>query len=51
MQIVACCASTFNVILVLIKMEDAGSFCWHYYYDNFTLHYGETCQKIEVSDV
>ncbi|XP_041821172.1 uncharacterized protein LOC121626626 [Chelmon rostratus] len=47
MQIVACVASAFNVILVLIKMEDPGSFCWHYYYDNFTLHYGETCRKIE----
>lgn len=49
MQILACGASVFNIILSLFKMEDTPSYCWHYYYDNFTLHYGETCQSIEVS--
>ncbi|KAM9335793.1 membrane-spanning 4-domains subfamily A member 4A-like [Symphorus nematophorus] len=47
MQIVSCVASIINVILCLVKMEDFPSFCWHYYYDNFTLHYGETCHSIE----
>ncbi|XP_073330892.1 uncharacterized protein [Pagrus major] len=47
MQILACVASLFNIILSLVKMEDLPSFCWHYYYDNFTLHYGETCHSIE----
>lgn len=49
MQIVACGASGFNMICTLIKMEDIPSYCWHYYYDNSTLHYGEICIKIEVS--
>ncbi|XP_070711224.1 membrane-spanning 4-domains subfamily A member 4A-like isoform X2 [Pempheris klunzingeri] len=47
MQIVACGASIFNMICTLVKMEEVPSYCWHYYYDNFTLHYGETCHKIE----
>lgn len=47
MQIVACIASIFNFILTTIKMEEGPSYCWHYYYDNFTLHYGETCRNIE----
>ncbi|XP_023279593.1 uncharacterized protein LOC111667956 isoform X2 [Seriola lalandi dorsalis] len=47
MQIVACGASLFNMICTLVKMEEMPSFCWHYYYDNLTLHYGEICHKIE----
>ncbi|XP_070849487.1 membrane-spanning 4-domains subfamily A member 4A-like [Chaetodon trifascialis] len=47
MQIVASGASAFNIVLVLIKMGEPISFCWNYYYDNFTLHYGETCHNIE----
>ncbi|XP_068163806.1 membrane-spanning 4-domains subfamily A member 4A-like [Antennarius striatus] len=47
MQIVAVGAAVFNFVLAVIKMEDAPYYCWHYYYDNFTLHYGETCRKIE----
>ncbi len=49
MQIVACAASIVNLICTLIKMDDMPFFCWHYYYDNSTLHYGETCQKLGVS--
>lgn len=48
MEIVACGASIFNTILTLIKMEDMPFYCWHYYYDNTTIHYGETCHKVEV---
>lgn len=47
MQIVACCASVFNIILAVVKAEEIPPYCWHYYYDNFTLHYGETCRYIE----
>ncbi|XP_038587153.1 uncharacterized protein LOC119912175 [Micropterus salmoides] len=47
MEIVACGASIFNTILTLIKMEDMPFYCWHYYYDNTTIHYGETCHKVE----
>ncbi|XP_071334322.1 membrane-spanning 4-domains subfamily A member 4A-like [Trachinotus anak] len=47
MQIVACGASLFNMIASLTKFDDIPSYCWHYYYDNLTLHYGEICQKIE----
>lgn len=49
MQIVACGASIFNMILSLVKMGDPTSFCWHYYDENFTLLHGETCHNIEVS--
>uniref|UniRef100_A0AAQ5WWR2 Uncharacterized protein n=1 Tax=Amphiprion ocellaris TaxID=80972 RepID=A0AAQ5WWR2_AMPOC len=47
MQIVSCGASIFNIICSLIKMEGMPYYCWSYYYDNDTLHYGEICHKIE----
>lgn len=49
MQIVACCASVFNIILCVVKTDSMQSYCWLNYYDNFTLHYGTICQNIEVS--
>uniref|UniRef100_A0A3Q3XEA3 Uncharacterized protein n=1 Tax=Mola mola TaxID=94237 RepID=A0A3Q3XEA3_MOLML len=47
MQIVAFGASIFNIVLSMMKMEHMQSYCWYYYYDNFTLHYGKTCHSIE----
>lgn len=47
MQIVACGASLFNMICILVKMDHMPSFCWAYYYDNITLHYGDICSNIE----
>lgn len=49
MQIVACCASVFNIILSMVKMDSLPSHCWFHYYDNFTALYGKICQNIEVS--
>ena len=49
MQIVACCASVFNIILSIVKMETMSPNCWFHYYENLTRHYVTTCQKIEVS--
>lgn len=49
MQIVACCASIFNIILSMVKMDFAPSYCWHYHHENFSLYYGTTCSNIEVS--
>ncbi|XP_074518080.1 uncharacterized protein LOC141784224 [Halichoeres trimaculatus] len=47
MQIVSCGASLFNMIFTLIKMESVYFGCWHYEYDNATLHIGEICHNIE----
>uniref|UniRef100_UPI0037E7BADA membrane-spanning 4-domains subfamily A member 4A-like n=1 Tax=Semicossyphus pulcher TaxID=241346 RepID=UPI0037E7BADA len=47
MQIVACGASIFNMVCCLVKMEMIYYYCWHYHYDNGSLHFGETCHKIE----
>ncbi|XP_070785834.1 membrane-spanning 4-domains subfamily A member 4A-like [Enoplosus armatus] len=47
MEVVACGASIFNMICSLVKMDYMPSYCWHYYYDNVTLHYRETCRNIE----
>lgn len=49
MQIVACCASVFNIILSMVKMDSLPSHCWYNYYENFTLLYGKICHNIEVS--
>lgn len=49
MQVVACGASIFNMILSLVKMGEPTSYCWRYYDDNFTLLHGETCHNIDVS--
>ncbi|KAM6960069.1 membrane-spanning 4-domains subfamily A member 4A-like [Tautogolabrus adspersus] len=47
MQIVACGASIFNMVCTLIRMDMMYYYCWHYDYDNSTLHIGEICHKIE----
>ncbi|XP_019955623.1 membrane-spanning 4-domains subfamily A member 4A-like [Paralichthys olivaceus] len=47
MQIVASGASLFNMISSLVKMDNTPPFCWHYYYDNSTLRFGEICHNIE----
>nr|XP_046236654.1 uncharacterized protein LOC124054547 [Scatophagus argus] len=47
MQIVACGASLFNMILSLSKMGDSSMYCWYHYYDNFTTATRQTCQRIE----
>ncbi|XP_041634835.1 uncharacterized protein LOC121504220 [Cheilinus undulatus] len=47
MQIVACVASVFNMITTLIKMEMQYFYCWHYSYDNSTIHIGEICHMID----
>ncbi|XP_020514606.1 membrane-spanning 4-domains subfamily A member 4A [Labrus bergylta] len=49
MQLVACGASIFNMVWTLIKMETMYYYCWHYDYDNATIHIGEICHKIENS--
>lgn len=49
MQIVACGASVFNMILTLVTMDHFSSECWRYDHSNFTLIYGETCVNIENS--
>ncbi|XP_044040884.1 uncharacterized protein LOC122870627 isoform X1 [Siniperca chuatsi] len=47
MEIVACGASIFNIICTLLNMDRLPSYCHNYFYDNATLHYGETCYLIE----
>ncbi|XP_040887184.1 uncharacterized protein LOC121177055 [Toxotes jaculatrix] len=47
MQIVACAASLYNMICTLIKMDPMMPYCWHYYYDNSSMGYGEVCRQIE----
>lgn len=50
MQIVACCASIFNIILSMVKMDITPSHCWTWNrHENFTLYYGKACSNIEVS--
>lgn len=47
MQIVACLASITNMVCCLFQMETMIIYCWHYDYDNNSLHIGETCHRIE----
>ncbi|TNM93467.1 uncharacterized protein LOC130522879 [Takifugu flavidus] len=48
MQIVACCASIFNIILSMVKIDITPSYCWTWNrHVNFTLYYGKACSNIE----
>ncbi|XP_029931455.1 uncharacterized protein LOC115376129 isoform X1 [Myripristis murdjan] len=47
MQIVACSASLFNMLLAVIKLEDHSFSCWYFNEINGTVHFPSLCRQLE----
>ncbi|XP_029944266.1 uncharacterized protein LOC115386183 isoform X2 [Salarias fasciatus] len=47
MQISASVVSVFNIIFVVVRMEDVPYYCWQYDSYNNTAEFGEICHRIE----